>query len=224
MKIEKLAQYIDHTSLAMGTTPERIEGLCREAMEWHVASVCIPPSYVNRAAELLRGSPVAVGTVIGFPLGYSAPIVKIREAEIAQRDGADEIDIVIQLGLFIAGEYRPVEEELTSIIQVTPGLIHKVIIECALLNPLEKESAVSMVTNCGAEYVKTSTGFGPHGATLEDVRLLSDLSNGKIKVKASGGIRDLPSVLALIRAGAERIGTSSAMKILGECQAGSEQS
>ncbi len=218
MNASELARYIDHTCLKIQTTPQEIEQICREAGEWAVASVCIPPSWLKEASALLRGSSVHVGTVIGFPLGYSVPSVKLLEAETAQHDGADEIDIVMHVGRFKAGDLQAVKEELRSIIRATPGLIHKVIIECCVLSDREKEIAADLVSDTGAEYIKTSTGFGSGGATEDDVRLLTKACEGKLKVKAAGGIKNLETVLRLIRAGAERIGTSSAEKILAECK------
>jgi deoxyribose-phosphate aldolase len=218
MNAAELARYIDHTCLKILTSPQEIEQTCREAREWAVASICIPPSWVKEASALLRGSAVHVGTVIGFPLGYSVSPAKVLEAETAQDNGADEIDIVMHVGRFKAGGHQAVEKELKAIIRATPELTHKIIIECCVLSDSEKEAATRLVLNSGAEYIKTSTGFGSGGATEGDVRLLIKACDGRLKVKAAGGIKNLETALRLIRAGAERIGTSSTNKILSECK------
>jgi len=136
MNASELARYIDHTCLKIQTSPQEIEQICREAREWSVASICIPPSWVKEASALLRGSAVHVGTVIGFPLGYSVSPAKVFEAETAQDDGADEIDIVMHVGRFKAGGHQAVEEELKAIIRATPELTHKIIIECQKRHPV----------------------------------------------------------------------------------------
>jgi deoxyribose-phosphate aldolase len=220
----QLAGYIDHSLLKATTTPHQIGSLCREAVQWRFVAVCIPPAFVREAASLLQDSPVHVGTVIGFPLGYNSPSVKVMEARSSQEAGAGEIDMVMNLGRFKAGDFRSVEKELQSIISATPGLTHKVIIECASLTDAEKRDAVRLIIDCGAAFVKTSTGFGPGGATQKDVRLLAEASQGQIRVKASGGIADLKTALVMIDAGAARIGTTSAMKIMSEYRLRSSQS
>jgi deoxyribose-phosphate aldolase len=211
-----LARYIDHTCLVPLVTSRDIETLCREALEWQFASVCVPPAFVEEAFALLDPSSVHVGTVIGFPFGYTAPSIKVREAVTAQDQGADEIDIVMQVGRFKGGERKTVEEELKSVLRATPGIIHKIIIESDALTNDEKKDAVRMVLGVGADFVKTSSGYGAGGATEADVRLIVRTAEGRIGVKASGGIRSAASALAMIRAGATRIGTSSAITILSE--------
>ncbi len=214
MQPDELARHMDHTCLKATATPEMIDTLCREAREWAMASVCVPPAYIREARARLRNTEVRVGTVIGFPFGYTAPSVKLVEAKTARQHGAEELDVVLQLGRFKGGERRGVEEELRSIVKATPELTHKVIIECPSLTEEEMHAAVQIVLSAGAAFVKTSSGFGPNGARLEDVQLLVEEAAGRLQVKASGGIRTLEDALAFIEAGATRIGTSVAAQIL----------
>ncbi len=214
MDRNKLAQCIDHTLLKAATSIGQVEELCREALTWSFASVCVPPSFVAPAARFLKESSVHVGTVIGFPLGYNLFDIKLAEALRAREDGAREIDMVMQIGRFKSGDFHSVEMELRGVVEATPELVHKVIIECGLLTDREKQNAVKLVIDSGAEFVKTSTGFGPGGATVRDVGLLVKWAQGKIAVKAAGGITDPAAAVAMIEAGAERIGTSSAVQIL----------
>lgn len=214
MDRNRLAPYIDHTLLKASANDRQVETLCREALAWNFASVCVPPSYVAAAAALLQDASVHVGTVIGFPLGYNLPDIKLAEAQRAQHDGAQEIDVVMQIGRFKSGDFRSVEKELRGVVEATPGMIHKVIIECALLTDREKHDAVRLVMDSGAEFVKTSTGFGPAGATVRDVALLVKWAQGRIAVKAAGGIADGAVAIAVIEAGAQRLGTSSAVRIM----------
>ncbi len=222
MQPDELARYLDHTCLKATATPDMIDALCREARDWAMASVCVPPAYIREARARLRNTEVRVGTVIGFPFGYSASSVKLVEAKTARQHGAEELDVVLQLGRFKGGERRGVEEELRGIVQATPELTHKVIIECPSLTEEEMRAAVQIVLNAGAAFVKTSTGFGPNGARLEDVQLLVEEAAGRLQVKASGGIRTLDAALTFIEAGATRIGTSAAAEILSEASARSE--
>ncbi|MDX1762917.1 MAG: deoxyribose-phosphate aldolase [bacterium] len=214
MDRNKLAQCIDHTLLKAATSGQQVEAVCREALAWQFASVCVPPSFVAAAAHLLKNSPVQVGTVIGFPLGYNLPEVKRVEAQRAQQDGAREVDMAMQVGRFKSGDFSFVERELRHVVEATPGLVHKIIIECSLLTNREKADAVRLVIDSGAEFVKTGTGFGPKGTTLEDVNLLVRWADGKIAVKAAGGISDPVTAVAMVEAGARRIGTSSAVQII----------
>lgn len=214
MDRNSLVRCIDHTLLKAATSEGQVEALCRETLTWNFASVCVPPSFVAAAAHLLQKSSVHVGTVIGFPLGYNLPDVKLAEALRAQQDGAQEIDMVMQIGRFKAGDFRSVEMELRDVVEATPGLVHKIIIECGLLTDREKKDAVRLVRDSGAEFVKTSTGFGQGGATVRDVGLLVKWAQGKIAVKAAGGVTDLTTAIAMIEVGAQRIGTSSAVQIM----------
>lgn len=222
MQPDELARYMDHTCLKATATPEMIDTLCREAREWAMASVCVPPAYIREARARLRNTEVRVGTVIGFPFGYTAPSVKLVEAKTARQHGAEELDVVLQLGRFKGGERRGVEEELRSIVKATAELTHKVIIECPSLTEEEMRAAVQIVLNAGAAFVKTSTGFGANGAILDDVQLLVEEAAGRLHVKASGGIRTLEATLAFIEAGATRIGTTAAVEILSAAAAQSE--
>lgn len=215
-----LARYIDHTLLRPEATEADVRKLVEEAAEHGFASVCIPPVYVALAAEILRGTPVAVGTVVGFPLGYVHPEVRRTEALRAVRDGAGELDTVLNLSWLKSGEDRRVLEDLSGWIklmrQVHDGLILKVILETALLTDEEKVRGARLTVESGADFVKTSTGFSKGGATVEDVALLARTVGGKIGVKASGGIRDAATARAMIAAGATRLGTSSGVGIVKE--------
>jgi deoxyribose-phosphate aldolase len=210
------APLIDHTLLHPTTTEDQILLLCEEAVENGFAAVCIPPCFVRQAAERLYGSGVAVGTVVGFPLGYSTSHVKQIEAQEAVAAGAVEIDMVIQQGWAASGDYRRIEAEIAGIVQRIPDACVKVIIEsCRLTDPVRVE-LVEAVVRSGAAYIKTSTGFAEAGASVADVRLLASVAAGRIGVKAAGGIRDLESCRQLIAAGATRIGTSRGCQILSE--------
>lgn len=216
------APFIDHTLLKPETTAERIRVLCEEAVEFGFAGVCIPPAFVPLAADLLYGSEVAVGTVVGFPLGYVPAAVKAFEASRAVASGATELDMVIHLGAALEGRFSQVEEEIREVVEAARGAVVKVIIECCLLTRSLKEELVECVVRGGAGYVKTSTGFASGGATVEDVRLLSAVAGGRIGVKAAGGIRDLEAFNAMIEAGASRIGTSAGIAIIEQWRLGKE--
>ncbi len=198
-----------------------IELLAYEAVRWGFASACVPPCHVELASRLLKGSAIAVTTVAGFPLGYQSKGVKLIEALKAFGDGASEIDIVMNISHFKSGHHQLVSDEICSIVGALPDAVIKVIIEAALLTDIEKAQACALVARSGAAFVKTSTGFGPSGASVADVRLLTHEAKGKIGVKAAGGIKDLEGALAMIEAGATRIGTSSAGKIMGKFTGGS---
>jgi deoxyribose-phosphate aldolase len=216
------AKLIDHTLLKAGVTRAEINQLCEEAVENGFASVCIPPVYVSEANQLLYGSEVSVCTVVGFPFGYQSPAAKVFETQQAIAEGADEIDMVIQLGAAQTGDYRTVLAEIIQIVAASGTGVVKVILECCLFDDGQKRSLVEAVLKSGADYVKTSTGFSTGGATLEDVRLLSALARKQLGVKASGGIRDWPTCQAMIQAGATRIGTSAGIQIMQQWrQAGS---
>jgi deoxyribose-phosphate aldolase len=213
---ETLAGTIDSTLLHPGATPEDIRRLCEEAMEYHFASVCVNPCYVAFAAEHLSGSDVAVCTVVGFPLGANLSDVKAQEALFALRDGARELDMVLNVGLLKAGDLSGVEEDIRAVTECArgEGALVKVIIEACLLDDGEKVAACGAVERAGALFVKTSTGFGKGGATVEDVRLLRRTAGNRMGVKASGGIRTLEDALLMLEAGASRLGTSSGAAII----------
>ncbi len=218
MTVENPARFIDHTLLRPDVTSGPIRQLCEEAVEHGFASVCIPPSYVTLAADLLYGSDVAVGTVVGFPLGYVAAAVKAFETVEAVSAGAEEIDMVIHLGNAHEGRFDLVEQEIRQVVKAADSARVKVIIECCYLDDPQKSLLTQKVVEAGAAYVKTSTGFGSGGATLADVRLLAAEAAGRIGVKAAGGIRDWDSCRSFLEAGATRIGTSAGTAILSQWQ------
>jgi len=211
MDIRELAGHIDHTLLRQDCTEREIDELCAEALEFGAASVCIPPCYVAHAAELLRGK-TAVCTVIGFPEGYSTSAVKAAETRDAVAGGADEIDMVINVGALKDGRLDLVTKDIAAVRAACPGKILKVIIECCLLTDDEKRAACRCAAEGGADYVKTSTGFSTGGATVEDVRLMRASIPDSMKVKAAGGIRTVEQAEAFLAAGADRIGSSGIIK------------
>lgn len=223
MTRNQLAAMIDHTLLKPTATTRDIRQLCIEAMAEGFAAVCVNPAHVAYAAKILAGSRVAVCTVIGFPLGATTPSVKKKEAEEAVRNGAREVDMVINIGALREGKYDLVVADIRGVVEAVtallPGGLVKVIIETGYLNHGEKITACRLVRQAGAHYVKTSTGFGPSGATVEDVRLLRENLPPEIGVKASGGIRTTGQALALIEAGAARLGTSAGPALLAGLQA-----
>ena len=213
-----LAPHLDHTLLRPDCTADQIRQLCREASEYGFASVCVPPCYVALAAEALAGTAVAVGTVVGFPLGYQDSRTKFREAEYAIEAGATELDMVINMAWLKSGNVAQVEEEiedLADLAHVHDALL-KVIIETALLTEAEIVLAAQLCAEAGADFVKTSTGFASRGASVADVELLRANVPAKMRIKASGGIRTRASALALLAAGADRIGSSNSVALLGE--------
>ncbi len=218
MRPAELARLIDHTLLKAEATPAEIERLCDEALQYEFASVCVNACYVAQAAEALRGSRVHVCAVVGFPLGATLTCVKVFEANEAMRLGASEIDMVIGIGALKSGDDSAVEADIRA---VTEGAhrnqaICKAILEAGLLTEDEKVRACRAALNAGADFVKTSTGFGHGGATVEDVRLMRGVVGAKMGVKASGGIRTLRDCEQMLAAGATRIGTSSGVKIMQE--------
>lgn len=219
MTPHELAQYIDHTALKPEATPAQIEQLCREALEYHFASVCVNPIYVATAARLLAGSGVKVCAVAGFPLGANTTEMKVAEAHDAIRLGAQEIDMVIWVGGLKAGREAEVEADIAAVATECHkgSAILKVIFECALLTDEEKKRACALCVRANADFVKTSTGFGLGGATEADVRLMSETvrSHG-LGVKAAGGIRNRADALKMIEAGATRIGASASVRIMAE--------
>ena len=205
---------IDHTLLKQDAQPEQIIKLCEEAKQFDFMSVCVNPAYVPLAAECLKGSDVKVCTVIGFPLGMNLTKTKIEEAALAIKEGADEIDMVINVGMLKAGHDQYVEEEIRELKAVAGSKVLKVIIETCLLTDEEKVRACIASKNAGADFVKTSTGFSTGGATVHDVALMRKTVGPDMGVKASGGVRTHEDLLAMVEAGATRIGTSNGTKIL----------
>jgi len=208
-----IAQYIDHTNLKPTATKHDIELLCNEALQYRFAAVCVNPYRVHLAAQLLKRSGVRVASVIGFPLGATLPEVKAQEATSAIEKGAEEIDMVINIGALKDGDDELVLKDIKAVVDASGGALVKVILECCYLTEEEKVRACHLSTEAGAHFVKTSTGFGSGGATIEDVKLLRANVPSNVEVKASGGIRDFETAYALIKAGATRIGTSSGPKI-----------
>lgn len=213
MHYEELFRVIDHTQLKAFTTWRDIEALCNEAIKYQMASVCVPSCYIKRIREAFKDQ-IPVCTVVGFPLGYCNTEAKIAETKQALLDGADEIDMVINLCDVKNGAFDRVEEEIKSIKAVVGDKILKVIIETCYLTTEEKIAMCRAVTNAGADYIKTSTGFGEAGAVLEDIRLFKQHIGPKVKIKAAGGIKTLEELKAFVEEGCDRIGTSSGIKII----------
>ncbi len=222
-----LARMIDHTLLKPDATADQIARLCAEAREYRFASVCVNPSYVHYCAELLADVPdVAVCTVIGFPLGAHTPSAKAFEALQAIADGASELDMVINIGAIKSQNWPLVREDVESVVRVARagGALCKVILETALLTDDEKIRACEVCRDAGADFVKTSTGFGPGGATVEDVALMRRIVGPAMGVKASGGIRTYADARRMIAAGATRIGASAGVQIIREASGASADS
>lgn len=210
----ELAKYIDNTLLKPAATAQDIEKLCRESVEMGFASVCVNPVYVELAARLLAGSGVKTCTVIGFPLGANTSAAKAFEAEKAVEDGADELDMVLSIGALRAGNDKAVREDIEAVVQAGQGKLVKVIIETGLLTDEEKTRACTLAVEAGADFVKTCTGFSGGAANVHDIALMRATVGTDIGVKASGGVRTREDALALIEAGATRIGTSSGQAIV----------
>ena len=221
-----LAQYIDHTVLKPDVPPEKIDTLCDEAMQYHFAAVCINPVWVQRAARRVRGSGVKVASVCGFPLGANLPEIKAMEARRAIRDGAREIDMVINIGALKGGDHDLVQRDIAGVSDACRevGAINKVIIEACYLTDEEKVVACRLAQLAHADFVKTSTGFGPGGATVFDVALMRETVGLKMGVKAAGGIHDANDARAMISAGANRIGASAGIRIVSGDEGGSGES
>ncbi|MBQ7992184.1 MAG: deoxyribose-phosphate aldolase [Solobacterium sp.] len=211
----KLSKYIDHTQLKPEANKAKIKMLCAEAAEYDFASVCVNPCWIETAREALKGTDVKVCTVIGFPLGAMTTAAKVFETKDAIEKGAEEIDMVIDVGMLKDGEDDYIVNEIKAIKEACGGHILKVIIEACLLTDEEKARACKDAEKAGADFVKTSTGFSTGGATVEDVKLMRASVSENVKVKAAGGIRDKETFEAMIEAGAERIGTSSGAKLIG---------
>ena len=213
----KLASMIDHTILKPEAGKEQVETICREAREYGFASVCVNSSYVPLCAELLRDTEVKVCTVIGFPLGAMSTAAKAAEARQAIFDGAEELDMVIHIGMLKDGNNEYVEQDIHSVVEEARGKAAvKVIIETCMLSEEEKIRACLLAKKAGADYVKTSTGFSTGGATAEDIALMKKTVGKDMKVKASGGIRTREKAEEMRKAGADRIGTSSGIRIVEE--------
>ena len=212
MKNSEIFPYIDHTLLKATATAKQIRQLCEEALAYKTASVCIPASFVKFARESFPE--LNICTVIGFPLGYSTTAVKCFETREAVRDGANEIDMVINLGLVKEGKFQEITREISDIKNACDGRLLKVIIETCYLTEEEKTALCNCVTDGGADYIKTSTGFGTAGAVIEDICLFKRHIGGNVKIKAAGGIRTKADIEAFIAEGFSRIGTSSAVALL----------
>ena len=232
MRVREFAKTVDHTLLKPDATEGEVRRLCQEAAHYHFAAVCVLPCYVRLAARELRGTDVKVATVVSFPFGADATAVKAAAVRDAIRGGASELDVVMNISRFLSGEFAYVAEELASLngevsaVAMNNGLndaVFKVVIETAYLTDKMKRLAVQIVVASGADFVKTSTGFGPGGATTEDVALLREEAPERLAVKASGGIRTLEDALDLLNAGASRIGTSSSVQIMREAEDGGLQ-
>jgi deoxyribose-phosphate aldolase len=211
-----IASMIDHTLLKPDATPDQIAQICFEARKYNFASVCVNPANVSLCAELLRGSPVKVCSVIGFPLGANTPDVKVMEAQLAIQQGASEIDMVINIGALKGGDMQLVARDIRGVVRTAheAGAILKVIIETALLTEDEKVTACLLAKEADADFVKTSTGFSGGGATVEDITLMRRVVGPEMGVKASGGIRTTEDAEKMVKAGATRIGASASVKIV----------
>ncbi len=213
MKKEEILGYIDHTLLKPFATWEEIQVLCNEAIEYKTASVCVPPSYVKRIQERY-GKQINICTVVGFPLGYSVTEAKEEEVKKAIADGAEEVDMVVNIADVKNGDYKKVEQEIATLKSIVGDKILKVIIETCFLTEEEKIAMCKAVTGGGADYIKTSTGFGTDGATIEDIELFKQYIGPNVKIKAAGGVKTIEDLEKFIAAGCSRIGTSSAVSLL----------
>lgn len=210
-----IASMIDHTLLKSEATEEMIKNLCNEAKKYNFAAVCVNPFYIKRAKEFLKDSDVKIATVIGFPLGANIKEVKAFETTKAIEDGADEVDMVINIGALKNKDYDIVRDDISAVVEAAKDkAIVKVIIETCLLTDEEKIKACELSSEAGADFVKTSTGFSTGGATVEDIKLMKNTIKDDMKIKASGGIRDYERAKDMINAGASRIGASSSVKII----------
>ena len=232
MRVREFAKTVDHTLLKPDATEQEILRLCSEAAHYHFAAVCVPPSYVPLAARELRGADVKVATVVSFPFGYETTAVKVAAVREAVTRGASELDVVMNISKFLSGEFGYVADELASLTQevsavaMNNGLndvVVKVILETAYLSDKMKRLATQIVAASGADFVKTSTGFAPVGATPEDVALLREEAPEGLAVKASGGIRTLREALDILNAGASRLGMSASVAVMKEAESGGLQ-
>ena len=212
MEISEILKYVDHTLLKQEATTEQIHALCDDAIKYGTASVCVPPSFVKECADYCGGK-MKICTVIGFPNGYNTTAVKVFETADAVKNGADEIDMVINIGMLKDKRYADVLDEIKQIKAACGGKLLKVIIETCLLTEDEKIKMCELVTEAGAEYIKTSTGFSTAGATFEDIKLFSEHIGEGVKMKAAGGIKSLDDAEKFLELGAERLGTSRIVAI-----------
>lgn len=212
----RLAGMIDHTLLKPDATPDQVRKLCAEATEYGFYAVCVNPVYVELAARLLQGSAVRVCSVVGFPLGANTTEIKVREAERAIADGAQEVDMVLNVGALKSGAFDVVEQDIAAVASAAHarGALCKVILETGLLTDPEKVEACLRAVSAGADFVKTSTGFGPGGATAADIALMRRTVGPRVGVKASGGIRTYQAAREMVAAGATRIGASASVQIV----------
>lgn len=213
MTEKEIMRHVDHTQLKAFATWEDIKKLCDEAVEYQTASVCIPPCYIQRVKEAY-GEQINICTVVGFPLGYSVTEAKIAETKKALEDGASEIDMVINISDVKNGDYAAVEKEIAALKEVVGDKILKVIIETCYLTEEEKIAMCKAVTAAGADYIKTSTGFGTAGATISDIRLFKENIGEHVNMKAAGGVKTVEDLEAFLQEGCDRIGTSSAVKLI----------
>lgn len=220
MKREDILKLVDHTLLGQAATWEEIRGILDDAIKYDAASACIPASYVRQAAEYVEGK-LPICTVIGFPNGYSTVAVKVFETKDAVENGAEEIDMVINIGYLKDKRYQEIEDEIRQVHEACGGKILKVIIETCLLTEEEKIKMCEIVTGAGAEYIKTSTGFSTGGATLADVKLMREHVGKDVKVKAAGGISSFDDAQEFVKAGADRLGTSRLVRIMKNTDSGS---
>jgi deoxyribose-phosphate aldolase len=215
--IEELEKSIEYTLLKPTATKAMIEQLCEEAAQYRFASVAVNPFWVPLCSEKLKNSGVNVCTGIGFPLGANASDIKVAEAKLAVSQGAREVDVVVNIGKAKEGDWSTVKEDIAAVVSaVKPAAVVKVILEACYLTDGEKIAVCRAALESGADYVKTSTGFGPGGATVDDVRLMKSVVGDKMKTKAAGGIRTLDDALAMLAAGADRLGTSNGVTIMNE--------
>lgn len=212
----KLNTYIDHTLLTATANSRDIANLCEEAIAHEFYAVCVNSAFINSATDFLKGYNVKIASTVGFPLGAASRQSKIAEARQAVKDGADEIDMVINIGKLKEGLTAEVEEEISEIKKAIGDKILKVILETCYLTETEILKAAEVGMNAGADFIKTSTGFGPRGASMEDIKIMKEAVGDKVKIKASGGIRDAMTALEYINLGVDRIGTSSGVKIVSE--------
>ena len=215
MEIQKILGSCDHTLLAQTSTWKQIKGICDDGMKYHTASVCIPPCYVKKAKKYV-GDNLKICTVIGFPNGYNTTAVKVYETKRAIKDGADEVDMVINIGLVKSRSWKQVLSEIKAVRKASEGKVLKVIIETCLLTDAEKKKMCEIVTESGADFIKTSTGFSKAGATREDIKLFSENISPNVKMKAAGGISSIEDAEDFIKLGCESLGTSRIVIIVKE--------
>lgn len=212
--MDNLSKFIDHTLLKADSTLEDIKKICEEAKKYQFFSVCINSAFIKDAKKYLENSDVKICTVVGFPLGASNSKTKAFEAKTAIEDGANEIDMVINIGLLKSKEYDRVKEDIQTVYEACNGTLLKVILETALLNEEELRKVAYICKDIGVDFIKTSTGFSTRGASLEDVKIMKECVANEIKIKASGGIRDYETAIAMIKEGANRLGVSSGVAIV----------